>query len=98
MQRNPRRTKRVTLRDVAKHAGASEAKVSLLGRESGVILTISDNGKGFSTRAVPPNSLGLNIMRERAREIGAALSVRGQPGKGAVVKVTWSNTGENEDG
>jgi signal transduction histidine kinase len=75
------------LNNVVKHAGANEAKVNLLCSESGVTMQVSDDGKGFIAKAIPPNSLGLSIMRERAREIGAALSVRSQPGRGALVKV-----------
>jgi PAS domain S-box-containing protein len=91
------------LNNVAKHTGATEARVTLACRARQVTMQVRDNGKGFVPRAVPPNSLGLNIMRERAREIGATVTVRSQPGKGASVKVVWassssSNTsGENKD-
>jgi signal transduction histidine kinase len=77
------------LNNVAKHAGASQVKVDLLCRPNHVTMQISDDGQGFKVRAVQPNSLGLNIMRERAKEIGAALTVKSQPGKGAAVKVIW---------
>jgi signal transduction histidine kinase len=80
------------LNNVAKHAGASEAKVDLLCRPGRVTLHISDNGKGFVVRGVPPNSLGLGIMKERAREIGAVLKLKSQPGKGAAVKVVWNDS------
>jgi signal transduction histidine kinase len=80
------------LNNVAKHAGASEAKVNLLCGPGRVTLHISDNGKGFVVRGVPPNSLGLGIMKERAREIGAVLKLKSQPGKGAAVKVVWNDS------
>jgi len=84
------------LNNVAKHSGANEAKVDLLCRAGRVTMQVSDNGKGFAPQGVPPNSLGLNIMKERARETGATLAVRSQPGKGAKVKVIWNNpSGEN---
>jgi len=78
------------LNNVAKHAGASQAKVDLLCRPNRVTMQISDDGHGFAVRAVQPNSLGLNIMRERAKEIGAILTLKSQPGKGAAVKVVWN--------
>jgi PAS domain S-box-containing protein len=85
------------LNNVAKHAGATQAKVDLLCRPNHVTMQISDDGHGFTVRAVQPNSLGLNIMRERAKEIGAALTVKSQPGKGAAIKVTWKkSTGESK--
>jgi PAS domain S-box-containing protein len=85
------------LNNVAKHAGASQAKVDLLCRPSRVTMQISDDGHGFTVRAVQPNSLGLNIMRERAKEIGATLTLKSQPGQGAAVKVIWNmTTGESK--
>jgi PAS domain S-box-containing protein len=87
------------LNNVAKHAEATEAKVDLLCRPNRVTMQISDDGHGFAVRAVQPNSLGLNIMRERAKEIGATLTIKSQPGKGAAVKVIWNSvSGESKDG
>jgi signal transduction histidine kinase len=86
------------LNNVAKHAGAKAAKVKLLCRAGRVTLQVSDDGKGFNTRGIPPNSLGLNIMRERAREIGASLSVGSKAGEGTTIKATWNNrTGEKKN-
>ncbi len=82
------------LNNVVKHSGASEANVDLDCTEAGFILQVKDNGKGFSVRGVPPTSLGLGIMRERAKEIGAKLSVRSTPGKGTAIKVIWSSSGK----
>jgi PAS domain S-box-containing protein len=86
------------LNNVAKHAAAGKARVKLLCRSGRVTLTVSDDGRGFNPRAVPPNSLGLNIMRERAREIGATFSVRSRVGEGTTVKAVWNNqTGRGKD-
>jgi len=87
-----------SLNNVAKHAGAKEAKVKLLCRAGRVTLQVSDDGKGFNTRGIPPNNLGLNIMRERAREIGATLTVRSKAGAGTTVKAVWNTiSGEKKD-
>jgi PAS domain S-box-containing protein len=79
------------LNNVAKHAGAREARVNLLCRPEKLTLQIIDDGRGFNIRGIPPNSLGLSIMRERAREIGATLSVRSRAGKGTRVRAVWNN-------
>jgi PAS domain S-box-containing protein len=85
------------LNNVVKHAGAKTASVSLLCRAARVTLQVSDDGQGFNSRAVPPNSLGLNIMRERAREIGASLAIRSKAGGGTTVRASWNNqTGEKK--
>jgi signal transduction histidine kinase len=88
------------LNNVAKHAGASQASVSLhyippdVGGERGgagvVELRISDDGRGFDPEGIPPESLGLGIMRERAEAIGATLIVRSEVGHGVEVVVEWS--------
>lgn len=79
-----------SLNNVGKHAGASLAKVKLLCRPNRAALHISDNGKGFIVREVPPNSLGIAIMKERAKEIGASLEIHSRPGKGTTVKAVWT--------
>jgi PAS domain S-box-containing protein len=91
------------LSNVAKHSGASHAAVSLRyqsdadGRvpASGGVpmapleLSIADDGCGFDLAAVPPDSLGLDIMRERAEAIGARLTIHSQIGQGTRVTVLW---------
>jgi len=87
------------LNNVAKHAAASQAAVSLRyllpspcqGEGPGVRveLRISDDGRGFDPQGVPPESLGLGIMRERAEAIGAALRIKSQVGQGTQVVVAW---------
>jgi two-component system nitrate/nitrite sensor histidine kinase NarX len=86
------------LNNVAKHAGATRATVSLLcfpspaeGEGSGarVELAIRDDGIGFDPGGIAPNSLGLGIMRERAEAIGAALTIESQPGTGTQIEVVW---------
>jgi PAS domain S-box-containing protein len=84
------------LNNVAKHSGAKTAKVKLLCRRDRVTLTVSDDGKGFNIRSVPPNSLGLNIMRERAQEIRAKLMIQSREGEGTTVKVVWDNISGGE--
>lgn len=81
-----------SLNNVAKHAAAGRVEVKLSCRDGKVTLSVSDDGKGFEVRKAPKNSLGLSIMRERAREIGAAISLRSHPGKGTRVRVVWQDT------
>jgi signal transduction histidine kinase len=56
-----------------------------------VALCIQDDGRGFDVDRVPPDHLGLGIMRERAEAIGAALTIDSQPGRGTQVTVKWRN-------
>ena len=52
--------------------------------------TVADSGRGFDEMRVPPDSLGLGIMRERARHIGADLSLSSRIGGGTAVTVRWN--------
>jgi signal transduction histidine kinase len=78
------------LNNVDKHARATRAAVQLHCRPDGtVMLRINDNGCGMDPDKANPNRLGLNIMRERAQEIGALLTIASQPGQGTQVTVEW---------
>ena len=59
-------------------------------------LRVSDDGRGFDPEGIPPESLGLGIMRERAEAIGAALDVDSEIGRGTQVVVVWKDTGGEE--
>lgn len=77
------------LRNVAKHARAREVEVLLEQTPEGTALTIADRGDGFDPgRRLPEGGLGLVSMAERARMIGADLSVSSHPGRGTVVRLT----------
>ena len=87
------------LNNVVKHAQAKQAEVRLkCARETGgdagpgeigpvrVVLTISDDGRGFDPATVSPEHLGLGIIRERAQAIGAALRIESEPGAGTRLR------------
>lgn len=81
------------LNNIAKHAGASWASVDLQIHAEQVALRIEDDGSGFEPENVLPDCFGLNIMRERAEGIGAALRIVSQPGHGTKVVVDWQSKG-----
>jgi ligand-binding sensor domain-containing protein/signal transduction histidine kinase len=89
------------LHNVAKHARASRTTVSLVcarspsptNDESGsrtVTLSIGDDGRGFDPEQIPPERLGLGIMRERADAIGAELRIQSERECGTEITVVWS--------
>lgn len=87
------------LNNIVKHAGATQAVVTLRcwSHENGqrLELIIEDDGCGFETMTVSPHTLGLTIMRERAEAIKAVLNIHSQPrtaanAGGTRVHVTWS--------
>jgi signal transduction histidine kinase len=80
------------LRNVWKHSGASQACIKLECHKDSTVLTIGDNGKGFKlpeqmADLAPTGKLGLVGMQERARLVGANLSVASTPLKGTTITV-----------
>jgi signal transduction histidine kinase len=78
-----------SLGNIMKHAQATEVNVRVKRRIENVILTIEDNGRGFTPGERSPLSshsgFGLTGMGERARLLGGELKVRSTPGKGTTV-------------
>jgi len=78
------------LANVRKHADSSSAKICLSAEADRLTLVIEDNGRGFSTDMISRSeekSFGLDIMEERAREIGGTLNISSVPGGGTKVTV-----------
>jgi PAS domain S-box-containing protein len=75
-----------TLTNVARHAGATELRVSLA-QENGILsLEVRDNGKGVTEEQIfAARSLGILGMRERALLLGGDFEIRGAPGEGTTV-------------
>jgi signal transduction histidine kinase len=59
-----------------------------------VLLSISDDGRGFDPAQVPHDRLGLGNMQERAQAIGAHLTIESQLGHGTQITVLWETERE----
>jgi signal transduction histidine kinase len=82
------------LRNVVKHARASTARLRLATEGAATVLTVSDDGAGFTSsvestgeHAVQMGGLGLLTMRERATAIGGTIRIDSSPAKGTTVEV-----------
>jgi PAS domain S-box-containing protein len=74
------------LTNISKHAQASQAVINIKETPDGLLLKISDNGKGISGEKLKnPFSTGLLGMRERAHQIGAGLNITSAEGTGTTV-------------
>jgi signal transduction histidine kinase len=76
-----------SLRNIKKHAHAKNVTIHLVQEDGSLLLTISDDGRGFSpdiVRNLP--GLGLKSMRERMRLINGSISYTSREDQGAVVK------------
>jgi signal transduction histidine kinase len=74
------------LNNLIKHSGASEARVSLALDEAELIITISDDGKGFNFEKCAANGgNGLANMGERLVACGGEAKFEGKEGAGCSV-------------
>jgi signal transduction histidine kinase len=77
------------LTNIARHSGATGARVSLSAFEERLQLTVQDDGAGIDPdRISDPRSLGLAGMRERVRSLGGRLTVERGDGRGTTVTAT----------
>jgi PAS domain S-box-containing protein len=77
------------LNNVVKHSLATRVNINVKNVRDGIRLEVEDNGRGFNLHEVAPSSLGLGIMRERADDIGAHLTVESVPGEYTRIAALW---------
>ncbi|MDQ3973938.1 MAG: GAF domain-containing sensor histidine kinase [Actinomycetota bacterium] len=80
------------LQNVGKHAEASAVTVRLRADDSGVLLEVADDGRGFDPEAAGrelagPMHYGLDGIRERAELLGADLQLDSEPRRGTTVRL-----------
>ena len=77
------------MRNVSRHAQATQVDVRLIGVDGGVRLSIQDNGKGFGgkERKSGKHGLGLIGMEERVRVVQGTYELKSAPGQGTQISV-----------
>jgi PAS domain S-box-containing protein len=74
------------LTNVLRHASARKVAVHLSRQPTGLILAITDDGKGITpSQLTDRRSLGLLSMRERAQLLGGKVSIQATAGEGTTV-------------
>ena len=77
-----------SLTNVAKHARATRVTATLERDSDGIVLTVVDDGLGFSTAAPRnPGSIGLLGLKERAHLVGGRVTIESTPGNGTRVEL-----------
>jgi signal transduction histidine kinase len=74
------------LRNAAKHSGAKNIRIELMGETAGLLLRISDDGVGFDPKVNSRYGLGMISMEERLRLVKGRLSVWSSVGVGTQVE------------
>jgi signal transduction histidine kinase len=75
-----------SLRNIARHASASRVSINLRCLNSGLQLTVKDNGQGFDAEGPRAKaSLGLASMRQRVALLGGKLKIDSKPFGGTTI-------------
>ncbi len=82
------RTIQELLTNIARHAGAGEARIQLRRAGAGLTLSVKDDGRGLRPAdLVAGRSLGLAGVRERVEGWGGSVSFRGAQGRGTEGRI-----------
>lgn len=86
-----------SLRNIGKHAAASDVVVRLSWLEDEVLMDISDNGLGFDPAGLVPGSdgyqLGLSTMESRVESCGGTFALESSPNEGTSITVSFPTGG-----
>ena len=76
------------LANIAKHAQATRAGMTLTYMHDQVSLDVLDDGKGFEAERLNGNGYGLAAMRQRLRQVGGGMEIESTPGDGTTVSAS----------
>jgi signal transduction histidine kinase/ligand-binding sensor domain-containing protein len=75
------------LNNAVKHSGASEMTLQAHLQDHELILSVTDNGRGFSSPKEDALADGLRNMRQRVADLGGTCTIESRPGAGTKVRV-----------
>lgn len=83
--------------NIVKHAGAKMVSLALREGPRQVVLSVSDDGQGFSSNMhQKQGSYGLTTMKERAEKLGGHVEVISNPGAGTTIRVHIPKFGDQK--
>lgn len=88
------------LNNIRKHAEADNVLITFTATGEQLCICIKDDGKGFDAENQcigEKNKFGLSIMRERAAEINAQISIKSTPGEGSSIILYLPVKGERKN-
>ncbi len=88
------------LLNIYNHAGANQVIVRAVRTNGNLEVTISDDGKGFDTKAIAPEKTSMFKARLKAREAGGTLTIQALPrpqpehGTKVILRVPFPQSGQ----
>jgi signal transduction histidine kinase len=84
------RAVREAMTNVERHAGVRAADLGVAGSGGGLVVTVTDDGRGFDPAAVPEHRRGIRgSVLERMAAVGGCATVDSRPGVGTTVRLVW---------
>jgi len=80
------------MNNIIKHAQAKQVVIELY-RDEKIILSVSDDGKGFDTK-IKRNGIGLNNIQTRTELYTGSIAIQSEPGKGCKIKIEFPVTND----
>jgi signal transduction histidine kinase len=78
------------LRNVERHAGTSQAEVTVTGGTGWAVVKITDHGRGFDPAGTPASRRGIReSITGRMLAAGGRAAIASHPGAGTTVTVSW---------
>lgn len=71
-----------------KHSSAGRIDIQLMNEEKQLVLTVSDNGKGFDQEKVS-DGMGLKSIRSRVSQFNGEMNIISQPGAGTEINIAF---------
>ena len=84
------------LANARKHSKAQIIRVKLASKDDELTLLVEDDGVGFDESTVQPGlgkRLGLSILKDRASQINASISIDSEPGEGTRISLQFKPPG-----
>lgn len=72
------------MNNIAKYSEASEAVISFKQQNENIVLSITDNGKGYDPATIK-NGNGLGNMNQRCEQLSGICKIHTEPGKGVCI-------------
>ena len=76
------------INNIQKHAGATQATISVKKDYDQIVLSIIDNGLGFEINK-STEGLGLLSIRDRSKLLGGCCNIKSEPGKGTQIRISF---------
>jgi signal transduction histidine kinase len=81
--------------NVVRHAGATSCIVRIVVDRDGLVIEVTDDGRGIDPGA--PEGVGLRSIDERAAEVGGEVDFLTRPGGGTIVRARLPLTDDDRD-